>query len=44
MWVKKNLGLGRYLCPNHLAKSLQFSANNPVERAPIELNGAAELN
>ena len=38
----KKLCLGRYLCPNHLANLLQFSAYNLIESAPAERSGALE--
>jgi hypothetical protein len=40
----KKLCIGRYLCPNHLANSLQFPAYNPVESALIGRSGAAAVN
>jgi hypothetical protein len=38
----KKLRLGRYLYPNHLANSLQFSAHNPVESSTAKHCGTLE--
>ena len=39
----EKLRFGRYMWPNPLADSLQFSDCNPVESALIERRGAVEL-
>ena len=39
----KKLCLDRYLCPNHLANSLQFSAYNLIESALTERSDALEV-